>query len=87
MELDRPRIGATAQYVTAAYKAERAVIEVINTEVVDDCSAGPGSHVGVQMNVLTHKHWDVALRLVSIISSDHALFSDRIVGPAYTGQQ
>src|SRR5271163_401595 len=79
MELDRPRICAPAQDVTATNKSKSAVIEIVDTEIVNDGPAGAGGHEGVQVDVFFEKRWNIALRLVGVVSSHDTFFRRGVV--------
>src|ERR1017187_1789040 len=75
MKFDRAGVRAAAHHVASPNKSEGTVVEIVDTEIVDDRSTGPARHVGIQVNVLAEKSRDVTLRLIGVISPYHRVTS------------
>src|SRR5271167_5000055 len=87
MEFHRTGVRAPAQHVASPNKSERTVVEIVDAEIVDDCSTGSARHVGIQVNVLAEKSRYVTLRLIGVVPPHYPCFGRRVVRFANAGEQ
>ena len=87
MELDGPGIGTTAKNVASANESEFAVVEIIDTEIVDYGATAARGHERIQVDIFFEERWNIALRLVSVVSSHNAFFRHGVVWRPNAGQQ